>query len=102
MRVREEHSIGARPKRKTEMADVMAAWPPIVRSLGIGSRRSELGPGCVKILEATAVAPWFLMQPGMGLGVLARNAPGPGIVRAHSLSSHIAFGAGLYAGVLII
>lgn len=49
----------------------------------------------------TVIVPWFLMQPGMGLGVLARRAPRPAVVRAHSLSSHVAFGIGLFGASLI-
>jgi Protein of unknown function (DUF2938) len=49
----------------------------------------------------TVAAPWFLMQPGMGLGIMATKAPEPALVRAHSLSSHVAFGFGLYLGFLI-
>ncbi len=43
----------------------------------------------------TVVVPWFLLQPGMGLGVLATRAPDPSLLRVHSLSSHLAFGVGL-------
>jgi hypothetical protein len=39
--------------------------------LGTGPTQSTaVGFGAV-----TVIAPWFLMQPGMGLGVLARRAP---------------------------
>lgn len=43
----------------------------------------------------TVAAPWFLMQPAMGLGIMATKTPRPSAIQAHSLSSHVAFGAGL-------
>ena len=43
----------------------------------------------------TVVAPWFLMQPAMGLGIMGTKTPRPGVVQAQSLSSHAAFGVGL-------
>ena len=46
---------------------------------------------------ATVAAPFLLMQPGMGLGIAARKAPRPALVRAHSLVTHAIFGFGLYA-----
>lgn len=51
---------------------------------------------------ATVAAPWFLMQPGMGLGVFARKAPRPNVHRAYSLASHVVFGAGLFVGASIL
>lgn len=47
---------------------------------------------------ATVFAPWFIMQPGFGMGVMASNTPNPGIKRLASLSVHTIFGLALYAG----
>ncbi len=44
------------------------------------------------------VAPWFILQPGLGLGILARRAPKPWLIRAISVTVHVVFGIGLYAG----
>ena len=46
----------------------------------------------------TLVAPWFVMQPGMGLGIFACRAPNPLIPRLTSLFAHTIFGASLYLG----
>ncbi len=46
----------------------------------------------------TLVAPWFILQPGMGLGIFARRAPNPWIPRLTSLFAHSIFGASLYLG----
>lgn len=50
----------------------------------------------------TLVAPWLIMQPGMGLGVFAIKAPKPGVTRLVNLSMHLVFGACLYAGWLML
>ncbi|MBB3275768.1 MULTISPECIES: DUF2938 domain-containing protein [unclassified Pseudoxanthomonas] len=44
----------------------------------------------------SVVAPFLMMQPGMGLGIAARRAPHPGRTRLHSLVTHAMFGVGLY------
>ncbi len=65
--------------------------------LGTGpSLATAFGFGVISV-----VMPWFFMQPCVGLGVMARKAPKPGVVRAHSFSSHVAFGVGLYVPALI-
>jgi hypothetical protein len=51
---------------------------------------------------ATLLAPWFIMQPGMGAGVFASRAPRPNVVRLVNLSMHVVFGASLYAAWLLI
>jgi hypothetical protein len=51
---------------------------------------------------ATVLAPWLLLQPGMGAGLLARRAPRPWLVRFHSLLTHALFGLGLYASAVLI
>jgi hypothetical protein len=45
---------------------------------------------------ATIVAPFFIMQPGMGFGIAASRTPKPGAARLRSLMNHLAFGLGLY------
>ena len=46
----------------------------------------------------TVVAPWFIMQPGFGMGIMASKVPDPGTKRLMSLSVHAIFGIGLYVG----
>lgn len=48
----------------------------------------------------SVVAPFFMMQPGMGLGVAASRTPNPRAARLRSLSTHAVFGAGLYVAGL--
>jgi hypothetical protein len=47
-------------------------------------------------------AGWFLLQPGLGLGVAASRLPHPNRVRALNLAAHVVFGLGLYATALLI
>ncbi len=44
----------------------------------------------------TAVFPFFVMQPAMGLGIAASRTPHPMQARAKSLATHTVFGVGLY------
>lgn len=45
---------------------------------------------------ATVIAPWLIMQPGLGMGILARNAPDPWVKRIISLTMHCTFGIALF------
>jgi hypothetical protein len=45
----------------------------------------------------SVVAPFLLMQPGMGAGIAASRTPKPGAARLNSLVTHAVFGLGLYA-----
>ena len=48
----------------------------------------------------TVLAPFLLMQPGMGAGVFARRTPRPAMARLHSIATHAVFGIGLYLAAL--
>jgi len=50
---------------------------------------------------ASAAAPLFVMQPGMGLGIAASRTPNPRAARVRTLVTHAVFGVGLYAGARI-
>jgi hypothetical protein len=50
----------------------------------------------------TMVAPFFIMQPSMGMGVAASRAPRPNIARLRSLATHMVFGTGLYASAWML
>ncbi|MDY6976501.1 MAG: DUF2938 domain-containing protein [Pseudomonadota bacterium] len=60
-----------------------------------------LGPAVVLGI-ATVVAPFFILQPGMGAGVAASKTPNPNAVRLHSVVNHAVFGVGLYLSALIV
>ena len=44
----------------------------------------------------TVLAPFLLMQPGMGAGFAASRTPRPALARLHTLLNHGVFGLGLY------
>lgn len=60
-----------------------------------------LGPALlVGILSV--VAPFLIMQPGMGAGIAASHTPNPGSARLQSLVFHTVFGFGLFAGAWLL
>jgi hypothetical protein len=70
-----------------------------IMDAGVGS-----GPTLVSALVfalALLVAPWFIMQPALGLGFMAARAPKPAAVRTINMSVHAVFGLGLYIGALV-
>lgn len=50
----------------------------------------------------TLVAPWLIMQPGMGAGAFASRTPRPGLIRLVNLTMHVTYGACLYIGWLLV
>ena len=50
----------------------------------------------------TVGAGWFLLQPGLGIGVAASKLPNASKVRALNLISHTVFAIGLYGTALLI
>lgn len=52
---------------------------------------------------SSVMAPFLILQPGMGLGVAASRTPRPWIARLRSLINHAVFGAALYvAGWMLL
>lgn len=50
----------------------------------------------------TVVAPFFILQPGMGAGIAASNTNHPNSARLHSVINHTVFGFGLFLSAEII
>jgi len=48
---------------------------------------------------ASVVIPWFVMQPCLGAGMMARLAPSPWVPRLNALAAHVIYGLALFAGV---
>lgn len=62
----------------------------------------QAGPSLASALlfaVVTLVAPWFVMQPALGFGVMARHLPHRQTVLAVTVTTHLVFGAGLYLGM---
>ncbi len=49
---------------------------------------------------AGVVAPWFILQPAIGAGVLSLKTASPGFNAMKSLVTHVVFGFGLYGAGL--
>lgn len=47
------------------------------------------------------VAPYFIIMPGMGMGVAASKTPKPNVARLKSVVGHSVFGLGMYATALL-
>ena len=47
-------------------------------------------------------APYFVMMPGLGMGIAGSKTPRPNVTRLKSLFAHTMFGLGMYATALLI
>jgi hypothetical protein len=65
------------------------------------ARQPTLGPALITGI-LTMAAPFFIMQPGLGLGVAASKTPKPNVARLRRLVTHIVFGTGLYVAAWVI
>jgi hypothetical protein len=62
-------------------------------------RHPTLAPALI-VGIGSVVAPYLILQPGMGSGIAASRTPNPAAARLRSLVAHAVFGVGLYlAGV---
>jgi hypothetical protein len=65
------------------------------------AHRPTLVPALI-VGVVTVLAPFLLMQPGMGAGIAASRTPRPAAARMQSLLTHAIFGLGLYASAWAI
>jgi hypothetical protein len=49
----------------------------------------------------TVVAPWFVMQPAMGIGIAGSRSPNPRATRLRNLGTHTVYGLGLYLAAVV-
>lgn len=73
----------------------------------VGAKR--LGPAAQQQIANRApvslillAAPWFVMLPGMGMGIAGARTPHPTLVRVKSVVSHVVFGFGLFVSALAL
>jgi hypothetical protein len=103
------HPISATPKLRSETAIGWAFHYAIgiayaalyVALLRLLPASTPLVVPALALALALLIAPWFVMQPALGLGVMASKTPDPAAARAMSLMGHAVFGLGLYAGALV-
>jgi len=65
------------------------------------ARQPTLAPALI-VGIGTVLAPFLVMQPGMGAGIAASRTPRPGAARVQSLVTHAIFGVGLYAAASVV
>lgn len=65
------------------------------------ARQPTLSPAVILGL-LTLVAPFLVMQPGMGAGIAASRTPDPTATRLRSIINHTVFGLGLYVSALVL
>ena len=70
-----------------------------IRGPGWAERPTVLPPLILSL--ALLVAPFFIMQPGMGAGIAASKTPKPNAARLRSVLTHTVFGLGLYGSALL-
>lgn len=75
-------------------AVLIAIWGPV------WTRNPTPGPALIVGL-GSVVAPFLLMQPGMGAGIAASRTPRPWAARRRSVVTHLVFGGGLYLAAWI-
>ncbi|WPO98692.1 DUF2938 domain-containing protein [Pseudomonas sp. HR96] len=49
----------------------------------------------------TVGAGWYILQPGMGVGVACSKAPNPNLARGLNIAGHVVFAIGLYGTALL-
>jgi hypothetical protein len=50
----------------------------------------------------TIGAGWFILQPGMGVGVACNKAPNPTVARLQNVIGHVVFATGMYWAALLV
>ena len=69
---------------------------------GLGWARSPTIWPALLIGLGTIVAPWFVLQPGMGAGIAASRTPNPRAARLRNLATHTVYGIGLYGSAVAL
>lgn len=69
---------------------------------GIDWARSPTILPAIVIGIGTVIAPWFVMQPGMGAGIAASRTPDPRAARLRNIATHVVYGVGLYGSALAL
>ena len=64
-------------------------------------REPTLMPAIAAGLISVA-APFFIMQPGLGLGIAAAKTPSPNVARLRSVMAHGVFGLGLFVTAKLV
>jgi hypothetical protein len=50
----------------------------------------------------SVVIPWFILQPGLGIGVMGRKAAKPVVPMFNALANHVVYGIALFVGTVLV
>lgn len=75
---------------------------PVVLLGGAGWLAQPTPGPAMAVAMITVLAPWLIMQPGMGLGIAASRSARPAATRARNLATHAVYGLGLYAAAVVL
>ncbi|ALM51960.1 DUF2938 domain-containing protein [Halomonas huangheensis] len=50
----------------------------------------------------TVGAGWFILQPGMGVGIACSGAPNPNAARLNNIVGHVVFAIGMYLAAVVV
>jgi len=98
--------LSAEQARRRERGDLLLGWLThyavgiayaliYLALLQVASTAVSL-PSALLFGTATVLAPWLILQPGLGRGWFANQTPRPVQTRLLNLATHLLFGAGLY------
>ncbi|MEM7541779.1 MAG: DUF2938 domain-containing protein [Pseudomonadota bacterium] len=74
----------------------------LVAVTGVGWLHTPTIPPAVLLSLVLLVAPFFVMMPGLGLGLAGAKTPDPNLTRLKSVLGHTMFGLGMYATALAL
>jgi hypothetical protein len=103
-------SIAAAPAVRCERAIGWASHYAIGIALAAGLlagwglawvKQPTIGPALL-VGIVSVLAPFLVMQPGMGLGIAGSRTPRPQAARLRSVATHLIFGCGLYLAGLCV
>lgn len=72
----------------------------LIAMAGLGWARQPSFLPALAMGIITVLAPFLILQPGMGAGIAAAKTPAPNTARLRSLIAHTSFGVGLYLAAL--
>ena len=92
-----DHVRGERPLGWVAHYSIAIAFAFLLLAIwGLDWARSPTILPALLIGWGTIVAPWFILQPGMGAGIAASRTPDPRAARLRNLATHTVYGIGLF------
>lgn len=73
----------------------------LLATVGLDWLKAPTVEPALLVSYATLVAPFFVMQPGMGAGIAGSRTPRPNLTRLRSIVTHSIYGLGLYVSAYI-